>query len=226
MSAIKNFKQFVLTAAILFAAANMMNAQSYQNSPGDSIISNANLDDVSVYTITQLHPGADTVHFRYQKYSVTMPASWDALLCDNANCHPDLKDSSEMIAVPGDNGLMSLHLNPHWEAGTGIVRYLLHDVNTPTQIDTLTWIISAGAVTVSEQIEMQPVISLNQQTLTIKNADKRFKTLRILDAQGRTLFSSHVGITGQYTIPTFQKAFLVIQLRGNNIYYHQKIITQ
>jgi hypothetical protein len=225
MSATKNFKQFVLTAAILFAAANIMYAQSYQNSPGDSIISNANLDDVSVYTITQLHPGNDTIHFKYQKYSVTLPASWDALLCDNATCHPDLKDSSQMIAVPGDNGLMSLHLNPHWEAGTGIVRYLLYDVNTPAQIDTLTWIISAGAVAVTEQMDRQPFISLNRQTLTIKNADKRFKTLRILDIEGRIIYSSPVGISEQYTLPLFQTPFLVIHLSGNNFSWHQKIIT-
>ncbi len=223
MLVISIIKKHLLVVAIIIATTNALFAQSYYHSPNDTMVSNANFDDVSVYNITQVHPTNDTILFKYYKYSVMMPASWEAYLCDNTTCHPDLADSSNMIAIPGDNGLMSLHLNPHFEAGTGIIRYLFFDTNTPSQVDTLTWIISAGATGLSTLTSEKPSILLDHQILTLKNADNRFDKLRILDINGRILYYTSINKNGQYMIPYFQTPFIIIQLSGYKMLYQQKI---
>ncbi len=200
MLAINIIKKHLFVVAIIIATTNKLFAQSYYHSPNDTIIGNANFDDVSVYNITQIHTLNDTILFKYHKYSVAMPASWDAYLCDNTTCHPDLADSADMWAIPGDNGLMSLHLNPHFEAGTGIIRYLFFDTNTPSQIDTLTWIILAGATGISALTTESPCITINNQTLSLKNADSRFDKLRILDMNGRIIYQASIDKNEHFTM--------------------------
>lgn len=225
MLAISIIKKHILVVAIIIATSNILFAQSYYHNPNDTIISNANFDDVSVYNITQVHPLNDTILFKYYKYSVVMPASWDAFLCDNATCHPDLADSVTMIAIPGDNGLMSLHLNPHFDAGTGIIRYLIFDTNTPSQVDTLTWIISAGTTGISSLAADNPSITLFNQTLSVKNSEGRFDKLRILDIGGRIIYHTSIYKNEQFTIPYFQTPFIIVQLCGDKIFYQQKMTT-
>lgn len=225
MSRISTIKKQILVVAIIIATTNVLLAQSFYHSPNDTIISNANFDDVSVYNITQVHTINDTIVFKYYKYSVSMPASWEALLCDNTTCHPDLTDSSTMVAVPGDNGLMSLHLNPHFEAGTGIIRYLFFDTNTPFQVDTLTWIISSGATITSALTSENPIITLLNQTLSVKNSDARFDKLRILDMNGRLIYHASINKSEQFTIPNFQTPLFIVQLYGNKLFYQQKMNT-
>jgi hypothetical protein len=225
MLVINIIKKHLLVVVIPIANTCISLAQSYYHSPNDTIISNANFDDVSVYNITQVHPLNDTILFKYHKYSVAMPTSWDAYLCDNTTCHPDMADSSNMWAIPGDNGLMSLHLNPHFEAGTGIIRYLFFDTNTPLQVDTLTWIISAGATDISTLTTENPCITIINQTLSLKNVVGRFDKLRILDMNGRIIYQAAIEKNEHFTMPYFQTPVIIVQLGGYKILYQQKMNT-
>ncbi len=223
MSVTKIIKKITLVAAINLVAVSVLFSQSYYHSPNDTIISSANFDDVSVYNITQVHTLNDTILFKYHKHNVVMPASWEAYLCDNTTCHPDLKDSSAMVAVAGDNGLMSLHLNPHFETGTGIIRYLIFDTNTPSQVDTLTWIISAGATGIKTINAENPIITLKNQILSITNAGEGFDKLNILDVDGRILYHTSINRNEVYTIPNLQTPIIIVRLTGSKNSYIQKI---
>lgn len=140
------YKRFICTA-IFFIAVQISFAQSYTHSPNDSIVANATYDDFNVYNIIQNHTTNDTLIFKWKKYFVNLPNTWEASICDVGHCYSTIVDSSTTDPiVTGDNGLISLHLNPHWQAGTGIVQVLFWEQKTPSQIDTLSWIITASGI--------------------------------------------------------------------------------
>lgn len=126
-------------------------SQSYTITPGDSIVSTAPFDDVSVYNFLPVNNGSDTLFFFWKKIQVQAPSSWELSICDAGHCYSGVVDSSWMDAVnPGDAGLLSLHVNPHFETGIGLVQVAMNESHSANIWDTLTWIISAnGPATVS-----------------------------------------------------------------------------
>lgn len=207
----------MLLIAVIIAAINTCFGQSYFHSPNDTILGTAVFDDVSVFNITQVHPTADTISFKWRKQSVSMPATWEASICDNGNCYTNLKDSGMMTAiVAGDNGLMSLHLNPHFEAGTGIIRYTIFAANTPTQVDTLTWIITATAPNAIPEIATaQPTIYYSNKRLVCKDISDDFTKASLYDLNGKLLSERNIH-SGQITFVTDEYAnqLLILQLTG------------
>ena len=141
----KYINKVVFCVVVFLTTTQNSIAQSYFHSPSDSIVANAVFDDVGVFNILQSHPTNDTLYFKWKKHLVNIPNTWEASICDVGHCYTTIEDSSTCDPVfPSDVGIMSLHLNPHFEAGTGIVQVLFWEANTPNNIDTLTWIITAN----------------------------------------------------------------------------------
>lgn len=216
---IKAIKLVVLTA--FFGAVNTAFAQSYFNSPNDTIVATVPLDDVSVLNITQVHSTLDTIYFRWHKVSVAMPATWEASICDNGNCYTNLKDSGMMTAiVPGDNGLMSLHINPHFEAGTGIIRYWLYATNTPAQVDTLTWIVTAlPSNSVEPLATPMPVVTYANRQINCYNIGNAFTEAILYDLNGSILQREKI-ISDRLTFPTdkYSSELLFVRLNGRETF--------
>lgn len=217
MFCINTFKRSMILIAVIATAINTCFGQSYFHSPNDTIVGTAVFDDVSVFNITQVHPTADTISFKWRKESVVMPATWEGSICDNGNCYTTLRDSGMMAAiVAGDNGLMSLHLNPHFETGTGTIRYTIFATNTPAQVDTLTWIITAVAPNaIAESLNAEPIISYNNRQIVLKNIDDKFTRVALYDLNGKLLLEQTVQ-SAQIIFRTDEYAdqLLIIQLTG------------
>lgn len=216
----------ILLIVVLFTTINSSFGQSYTHSPNDTIIANANLDFYSVFNITQLHPTNDTLYFKWNKVSASVPTTWEVSICDNGHCNTSLVDSGAMDPVyTGDIGLMSLHLNPHFETGTAIIRYSIYATNTPSQVDTLTWIITAsGSLGIANENYLQPSISINNQTLYLNNIDKQFTALQIIDLSGQIIYQTSIkDKQEQHYIPNIHSPFVIVQLNGNKISHKQKI---
>jgi hypothetical protein len=146
MIKIRNRFFFLLMAMV--AGVLPATSQNYTITPGDTIMSNASFDDVSVYNFLPVNQGIDSLFFFWKKYSVNLPPTWEVSICDAGHCYSTIVDSSYMTAVvPGDAGLLSLHVNPHTESGIGIVQVIMNESHTPNTWDTLTWIISANGGT-------------------------------------------------------------------------------
>lgn len=210
-------RNIILLTAVLLAAVNSSFAQSYYHSPNDTITSSAVFDDISVFNIIQTHPTSDTLYFKWYKQSVTMPLSWEASICDNGNCYTSLKDSGMMAPiVPGDNGLMSLHLDPKFEAGTGVIRYIIYATNTSTQVDTLTWIITAGGTTgITEPKNVPPIIYSGNGRIVYKNLDNQFSKACLFDMNGRLILQQNIeGNEGEILISGFYSSMLILRLSG------------
>lgn len=222
----KQIRKGIVLIVALCATINSSFGQSYTHSPNDTIIANANLDFYSVFNITQLHPTYDTLYFKWNKVSVSVPSTWEVSICDNGHCNSSLVDSGAMDPVyVGDIGLMSLHLNPHYESGTAIIRYSLYATNTPLQLDTLTWIITAsGATGVSSIDYLEPIISIHNQTLYLDNIDDKFSALKIIDINGQIMYQTYIqDKKEQHYIPLIQSPLVIVQLNGNGISHKQKI---
>lgn len=217
MCCIKDFKRKLLLIAVYFTAINNSFAQSYFHSPNDTIIANAIFDDISVFNITQVHPTSDTIYLKWHKQSVVMPLTWEASICDNGNCYTTLKDSGMMAPiVPGDNGLLSLHINPKFESGTGIIRYTIFAVNTPLQVDTLTWIITANATTsILETENIHPIVYAGYRQIICKNLNGNYSKALLFDISGKLLFQMNIQ-ENEIHIPTqdYNPQLLILHLKG------------
>lgn len=138
-------KQIILSAATLFLAADNSFAQTFSNTPNDSVQMTGMLEDLETLSIQQLNISSDTIHLKWKKVSESVPALWEVLICDNSICHTSLVDSGMMNPViPGDYGLLLLHIIPHVNYGTAIIRYAVWDVANATNKDTLTYILTVN----------------------------------------------------------------------------------
>ncbi len=203
--------------AVLFTAIHTSRAQSYYNMPGDTLSSTAAFNDISVFNITQVHPTADTLYFNWYRQSVSMPSAWEASICDNGNCYTSLRDSGMMTPiVPGDDGLMSLHLDPGTTPGTGVIRYVLYTSNAPQQTDTLTWIITAGNTSgITTRQEAHPTVVSDGRQLLCSNLGGQFTSAFLYAANGHVLLRQK--ITGNETrIPmeAYPAGIYILKLSG------------
>ncbi len=158
-------------------------AQNFVNLPNDTLIATAVFNDVNVFNITQKNLSTGLLVLKWKKIDVKAPKSWELSVCDIGHCYTELVDSSTMDPlIVGDDGLLSLHLNPLSEAGTGVLRLQIWDTATSNQIDTLTWIITAKANSGLKQTKLSHEFKINEDknnaSITInQELEQRFNVL-------------------------------------------------
>lgn len=118
-------------------------AQPYSILPNDSIVLTGALDDLQTLSIQQQNISSDTLHLKWEKVAESLPELWDAEVCDNTVCNTTLVDSGMMNPVaPAEYGLLLLHITPHENGGTAVIRYAVWETATSDLKDTLTYILS------------------------------------------------------------------------------------
>lgn len=136
----------MLSVAAILAATDFSFSQSYSITPNDTVQVLGGMEDLQTLTISQQNNGNDTLYFRWQKVSESVPANWEASVCDNFVCYTTLKDSGATNPVfPTESGFILLHVTPHVNYGTAVVRYAIWDIANPTIKDTLTFITTVNA---------------------------------------------------------------------------------
>ena len=218
-----------LATAFLLAVANPLFSQSYTNSPNDTLISFTPLNSWAILNITQVHPGQDTLIFHWEKLTDTTPIEWFAYICDNGACFPSLIDSGSMIPiVPGDNGLMSVHVKPLTVYGTATIRYLLYDINSGLAPDTLTWIVIADTVSgIADLHAANPEFQLIGNELILTEVSPLFSKINIYDLKGSLLFSAAINpFTNRLTLPEPLPSVLLVSISGEGIVFNKKLTYQ
>lgn len=165
-------------------------SQSYWITPGDSIVGLAPFDDISVFNFQPVNQGNDTLYFLWKKKVVNLPSTWEVRICDSGHCYIGLADSSYMSAAPpGDAGLLSLHIHPHFESGTGIVQVWMSEANTPVMWDTLTWIITANGPASFTHFSNNKIIQVYPNPvgdiLQVENIPSSSTRFALMDIMGR-----------------------------------------
>ena len=218
----------LICIVVYMATVQVTFAQSYTHSPNDTIIANANYDDFNVYNIIQLHPTNDTLFFKWKKLNVTMPNTWEASICDVGHCYTSIVDSSSMDAVvTGDIGLISLHLNPHFQSGTGIVQVLFWEASTPTQIDTLTWIISTTPLVIENQNVKNNISIYPNPTTEILNISTPFENgfdYVLTNITGRIIYQNHSNSKNTFLQTShFANGNYFLTVLNNKTIYHSSL---
>lgn len=142
----KIIKNIVLSVAAILAATDISFAQSFSNTPNDTINIVGMMEDLETLSIEQLNISPNTITLKWKKVSESVPLLWEASVCDNQICNTTLVDSGMMNPVnPSDYGLLLLHITAHVNFGTAIIRYAVWDIANPTVKDTLTYILTVSA---------------------------------------------------------------------------------
>jgi hypothetical protein len=142
----------ILLLFTFFTAVNFFHAQTYSLIPGDTLVCNAPLSNISIFDIWQKNITQNTViTFKWTTISVNLPSQWGYSLCDKGTCYPGIPGSGTMDTVmPGGHGFLGLNIDPGTTPGSGVVRVYVYDSTNPSGGDTLTWLVQAGSASVNE----------------------------------------------------------------------------
>ena len=133
---------------VFLAAITTSLAQSYKITPNDTFQITGTMEDLETLSISQLNTSNDTITFKWKKISESVPANWEASVCDNFTCYTTLMDSGITNPVsPAETGFLLLHITAHVNAGITIIRYAIWDIKNDLLKDTLTFIMNVNANT-------------------------------------------------------------------------------
>ncbi|UPT68041.1 MAG: T9SS type A sorting domain-containing protein [Sphingobacteriales bacterium JAD_PAG50586_3] len=196
-------KQIVLSVAAFIVATDIAFAQTYALTPNDTVEINGVMEDLQTLSIQQVNNSSDNIILKWQKVSESVPQNWEAAVCDNAICYTSLIAGGTMNPVlPTEYGFVLLHITPHVNYGTAIVRYSVWDEANPAIKDTLTFILTVDG-TSSVQEDNKPQIKLfpnpASDIITITNLALGSHYM-VYDGNGKTVLSGN-NSTGILSFP-------------------------
>ena len=181
--------KMLLVSVAAFVAADTAFAQvHFISTPEDSITATVSLGEKKSMMFRQFATGGRTLQLYWKQLTLSIPAQWEASLCDNGTCYTNLPSSGSMNTVwPGDYGLMKLDITPRVNYGSAIIRYAVWDSSVANLVDTLTWIVHANSSTaISNMAANSPVAFAANKMLFITGAGGREASL--YDAAGKSVF--------------------------------------
>lgn len=206
--------RITLAMAISMAMVPWLQAQDYTLIPGDSIVEQILPDDLSVFNFLQENTTTDTLHLSWEKVSDDVPDDWIALICDNSICYPDLKENGTMLpVVPGEYGLLSLHITATGSGGIAIIRYAVWETSNEMEKDTLTWVIQS-VNTGQETLETNDLYHFTAgEQLIIHSSQALNGSARMMNMQGavcvKTTFS---GFKNYFDISKLTTGIYILEL--------------
>ncbi len=168
-----------------------------------------------------------SLNLKYKKIDSDLNAGWTVTLCDNFNCVANLPDSGDYYPVAIDETTeMKISINTNGIADTCTVKYAIYNVETPTQVDTLTfnfvlkWNLSAASAVFSNVSIFPNPASSNIHITGIENAD-----YVISDITGKQVMA---GAVYQNTTVNTQglKGFYFVTIAKNNELFTQKLVVE
>ncbi len=228
----KQLKYIILLAVAIFTATDFCFAQSYSITPNDTVEVAGVMEDLQTLTISQLNTGNDTLYFQWEKVSESVPQNWEASVCDNEVCYTSLMDTGTTNPVfPTESGFILLHITPHVNYGTAIIRYAIWDINYPTTKDTLTFILHVNETSAINRLYRSRYFSITPNpvgnNLTISTDMKSGFQFAITNSSGQKICSENENAT-DFSISTenIPSGIYIASLSGNNFFLTQRIIIQ
>lgn len=192
-----------LSIVTFLVAMDSLHSQTYTLEPGDTLSKTGRWEDLETLSIKQTNITQGEIQLKWLKVSESVPANWEATVCDNVNCYTSLVDSGTMNPIsPADFGFILLHITPKQYYGTAVIRYAVWDVMTPSQRDTLTFILTAETLTGLTELKtnfiMQTYPNPVSDQLNIAFEDNQYHSIALIQANGtlayRSLCQQHCSI--------------------------------
>ncbi|MBS1773158.1 MAG: T9SS type A sorting domain-containing protein [Bacteroidetes bacterium] len=210
-------KKVLVVIAIVLATNTSFAQATFTNTPADTVKDIIELGAKKVIDIKQTATGSDTLLLAWKKISVFLPNQWTAYICDNGTCYNTLQDTGTMAAIlQGDYGLLSLHIDASVTPGTAIVRYTIWDVKHPSQIDTLTWIVTAFPTGITNFPE--PALKVYSYNKKIYIECSYSCRVNIHDLSGREILSRKITATNDVIdMSSFNNGIYLIYIPEANL---------
>lgn len=228
MKAIKNI---ILSVAAILVATDFSFSQSYSITPNDTFEVVGYLEDLQTLTIFQQNNTNDTLYFQWQKVSENVPANWDANICDNEVCYTILMDSGTTNPVyPTEAGFILLHVTPHVNYGTAIIRYAVWDIANPSLKDTLTFITTVNAPSAIAETENKNVFSVFpnpvSDLLNIQFSNNEEHIVSIYNSKGEKISSAVSTQNTELETRNFLNGIYTVSISDSKSFFTKKIIIQ
>ncbi len=223
----RKIKHTVLVVAAILSATTFTFAQSYTISPNDTFIVNAMMEDMETLTINQVNSTTDILYLKWEKISESVPALWEASVCDNQICYTTLVDSGSMSPISSSEiGFLLLHITAHVNYGTAVIRYAVWDKNFPSMRDTLTYIMNITPAGIATGNFETPQIWFAQNKIHLQNIKNNFETISMIDLSGKEIFKTSINNKTEFELPLLPPSVYIIRLSGKQDQFHQKIFIQ
>lgn len=205
--------------------------QTYSIFPDDTISTTGIMEDLATLTIQQINTTSGTIQLQWQKVSESVPANWEASVCDNLLCYTSLVDSGMMNPMPPSNyGFLLMHITAHVNYGTATIRYAVWDVVNPGMKDTLTFIHTVNAPTGINtlnfsQFEIYPTI-VNDK-INVKSNNKMPLNYFISNVNGQVAkYGTINNGNGEIECDGLSDGIYVVSVYDNNTSKREQIIIQ
>lgn len=147
-------KKLILIAILSGLSLNFM-AQTFTNSPNDTIALNLPGNFYSELPIYQINQTTDTLRMSVEVVYNDVPSGWDGMICVFGNCLGSILPvggTGVQSDVWGSNqGMVRLTVNPFNDTTTtAMLRVYCYDNTLPLSGDTLTWILNSSPTSISE----------------------------------------------------------------------------
>lgn len=147
-------KKLILIAIISIFYVDVT-AQTFTNSPNDSIVLNLPGNYYSELPIYQVNQTNDTLQLGIEVVYNDVPSGWDGMICVFGKCLGTILpvgSTDTQSDVWGNNqGMVRLTVNPFNDTtSTAMLRIYCYDLNFPLTGDTLTWILNSSPTSVTE----------------------------------------------------------------------------
>ena len=215
----------MVSAAIFVVAGTALAQRSFYSTPKDTIIATVLLEAKQSLMFQQYPTTGQNLNLHWKQFSLSIPAQWEASLCDNGTCYTDLPVSGFMNTVwPGDYGLMKLDITPHVNYGTAVIRYTIWDSSTAGYVDTLTWVIHSVPTGIGNNEVNQTFAFTSGKTLFISNIPGSGKAALLFDVAGKKVFQKNLQKQEEVMDLSFlNEGLYVLHITGLHQPYAQKI---
>lgn len=227
----KTTNLIVFMLILLNIIPGKLTGQSYSIFPDDTISTTGIMEDLATLTIQQINTTSGTIQLQWQKVSESVPANWEASVCDNLLCYTSLVDSGMMNPVPPSNyGFLLMHITAHVNYGTVTIRYAVWDVVNPGMKDTLTFIHTVNAPTGINtlnfsQFEIYPTI-VNDK-INVKSNNKMPLNYFISNVNGQVAkYGTINNGNGEIECDGLSDGIYVVSVYDNNTSKREQIIIQ
>lgn len=223
--------RIVLLLVAFFASTNCGFCQTFFNSPDDTIEITGFLEDLQTLTIEQHNISNDTITLSWQKVSDTVPALWEASVCDNVFCYTSLVAGGIMNPIAsGDLGFLLMHITAHVNYGTAVIRYAVWDVLNPSLKDTLTYILHVTNASAFNTLDkpgeaiVYPVPF--NDVLNFKFPSNKICELQVESSEGKLIYSSVAGEDFQLATDNWTSGIYFLKMKTQDGLFINKIIRQ
>jgi len=212
-------------------------AQTYSIIPNDTFKISGMMEDQQTLTISQLNTSNSTMTLKWEKISESVPANWEASVCDNKVCYVVLEDSGTMNPIaPNESGFLLLHIVGHVNFGTALIRYKVWDMNNPMLKDTLTYILTIDKNTALAETDNRKTFIVfpnpAKGQINVESGFHKGFIYSFMNATGQEVCTGYSDQNSMvFSTENFPKGIYILKLssnddRVNNKFFIQKIIIQ